>query len=139
MNREDLYVSLWGRRFYPSRLKLRGGVVVTHAADRGEIGTRGKYRGKKVPFGSCHVFPKTNGRKIAFLADHLRRNSRRYKAAGVTHIVFWILWRGGQGNTELTVRELAKLAAARVSLAMDYIWIEEEPNRAPAPTSGTHL
>lgn len=136
MNRDDAFIALWGRRFYPSRLRLRGAVQVVNANDPGAIGTIGRYRRQKLPFGSCRIRCAKAGRNIAFLAEHLRRHSGRYKKAGATSIVFWILWRGSQGNTELTARELSRLAATRVPLAMDYIF-EEEPNKALEPTSGT--
>jgi len=131
MIQDDAYISLRGPRFYPSRLEICGAVEVTKAKDPGTIASQGKYRGKKKPYGACEIRRTKPGRNIAPLADHLRRNSSRYKAAGATDIVFWILWRGLQGNTELTVRELAALAAARVPLAMDYIFIKEELNQAP--------
>ena len=137
MIQDDVYVSLWGRHFYPSRLRLRGAIEVTKANDPGTIGTRGKYRGQKKPYGVCQIHSTKPGRNIVALADHLSRNSDRYKAAGATEIVFWIVWRGIQGNTELTVRELAALAAARVPLAMDYILIEEGPNQSPLRNAST--
>ena len=137
MTRDDVYVLIWGRRFYPSRLRLRGAVEVTKATEPGTIGTRGKYCGQKKPYGACHIRSTKPGRNIVALADHLRRNTSRYRAAGATEIVFCIVWRGIQGNTELTVRELAALSAAGVPLAMDYILFEEEPNQPPLRNAAT--
>ena len=123
--REEVHCALWGERFFPSRLHLTGHVEVADANDPGDIGVLGKYRGKPTPYGSCAVRCTIKGRKkIAYLATHLKRHLAVYRKHGATSIVYWILWRGTQGNMELTVQELKKLADMKVALAMDYIHME---------------
>ena len=119
---QDVYYSLWGKRFCPSRLRITGKVDIVGATDPGDIGQIGKYTGKPKPYGACQVRCTVRGRnKIAYLARHLTRHLAHYKAEHATHIVYWILWRGVQGNMELTVNELARLAEMKVPVAMDYI------------------
>jgi len=124
--REEVRYSLWGKKFIPSRLKVSGKVRIVRANDPGDIGTTGRYRGKPTPYGSCDLECTIRGRgKIAYLAGHLAKNRIRYKALRVSDIVYWILWRGVQGNMELSVNEVAKLARTGVPVAMDYMFMEE--------------
>jgi hypothetical protein len=123
--REDVWCALWGNRFIPSQLRVSGQIEIADANDPGDIGTLGRYRGEPTPYGSCNVRCTIRGRKkIGYLATHLRRNLARYRRHGATSIVYWILWRGIQGNMELTVQELRKLADMKVAVAMDYIQME---------------
>ena len=124
--REDVHYSLWGKRFFPSRLRVSGHVQITGANDPGDIGETGRYRGKPTPYGACEVRCTVKGRKkIAYLARHLTKHLAHYRAQHASDVVYWILWRGTQGNMELTVNELARLAETRVPVAMDYIHMEE--------------
>jgi hypothetical protein len=124
--REEVWYSVWGEKFFPSRLRLRGKVRIVRANDPGDIAVTGRYRGKPTPYGSCNVECTIKGRgKIAYLARHLAKHRRYYTVQHVSHIVFWILWRGVQGNTELSVNEVARLAETKVPVAMDYMLMEE--------------
>jgi hypothetical protein len=122
---EDVYYILRGKNFHPSRLHVSGRVEITDANDPGDMTRIAKLRGKPTDYGACIVRCTISGRrKIAYLSRHLTKNISSYKAQHATHIVFWILWRGIQGNMELTVNELAKLAEMKVPVAMDYIYME---------------
>jgi len=124
--REDVYYSLWGEKFFPSRLRVDGKVQITDASDPGETGTTGRYRGRSMPYGACRVRCTIKGRrKIGYLARHLTKRLPYYRARHASYVVYWILWRGVQGNMELSVNEVARLAETRVPLAMDYIQMDE--------------
>lgn len=121
----EVYCSLLGEHFFPSRLKVFGKVELINAKDPGDIGQTGKYRGKPIPYGTCEVKCTLVGRtQIVYLATHLKRYLPQYKKNRATNIVFWILWRGLQGNMEFTVQELRKLADMKIPVAMDYIHME---------------
>jgi len=124
--RVDVYYSLWGARFSPSRLRIAGKVQITDANDSGDIGKTGRFIGKPRPYGACEVRCTIKGRmKIAYLARHLAKHLAYYKARHASRVVYWILWRGVQGNMELRPNELARLAETKVSVAMNYIHMEE--------------
>jgi hypothetical protein len=124
--RVEVYYSLWGKRFIPSRLRLAGRVQIVDINDPGDIGKTGRYRGKPTPYGACQVRCTIKGPKqIAYLARHLTKHRTHLRAQHVSDIVYWILWRGVQGNMELSVGELARLAETKVPVAMDYIYMEE--------------
>jgi|ERR1051325_3311361 hypothetical protein len=126
--REEVWYSLWGEKFFPSRLRIGGKMRIVRANDPGDIGTRGRYRGKPTPYGSCNVECTIKGRrKIAYLARHLAKHRTRYRAQHVSDMVFWILWRGVQGNMELSASEVARLAETKAPVAMDYILMKELP------------
>ena len=99
---------------------------VADANDPGDLGRIGKYRGKPTPYGACDIRCTIKGRrKIAYLATHLKKHLASYRKQHATHIVYWILWRGTQGNMELRVPELTRLAAMRIPVAMDYIHMDD--------------
>ena len=124
--RAEVWYALWGERFFPSRLRISGKVKIVRPNDPGDIGTTGRYRGKPIPYGSCDVECTIQGRrKIAYLAEHLVKYRNHYKTQRASDIVYWILWRGTQGNMELSANELAKLAETKAGVAMDYILMEE--------------
>jgi hypothetical protein len=123
---EEVWCSLWGDKFVPSRLRIGGQVRIVHANDPGDIGTMGRYRGKPRPYGLCDVECTVKGRgKISYLARHLAKRRRYYLARHASHVVYSILWRGVQGNMEFSAKELANLAKTRVAVAMDYMFTEE--------------
>lgn len=118
----EAHYSLWGERFFPSRIKVSGNVEIINAIDPGDIGKIGKYRGKPTPYGSCDVrCTRMDRSQIVYLAAHLKRHLALYRKHEATDIVFWIIWTGVQGNMEFTVQELRKLADMRIPVAMDYI------------------
>lgn len=121
----EVYCSLWGKHFFPSRLKVFGKVEIINANDPGDIGQTGMFRGKPMPYGTCEVkCTLVGGTQIVYLASHLKRYLPLYKKSRATDIVFWIMWRGLQGNMEFTVQELRKLADMKIPVAMDYIHME---------------
>ena len=78
-----------------------------------------------MPYGTCEVkCTLVGGTQIVYLASHLKRYLPLYKKSRATDIVFWIMWRGLQGNMEFTVQELRKLADMKIPVAMDYIHME---------------
>lgn len=122
---EDVSYTLWGNDFYPSRLRISGKVEITEASDPGEMTRIAKLQGKPTSYGACEIRCTVMGqKKIAYLARHLTKHLSYYRAQHATDIVYWILWRGIQGNMELTVNELARLAEMKVPVAMDYIHME---------------
>jgi hypothetical protein len=122
----DVYYGLQGTRLIPSQLCLPGKVEIVNANDPGDIGQTGKYKGKPIPYGVCNIHCTARiPDRISYLAKHLTKHQAQLKAAHATSIVYWILWRGIQGNMELTVNELARLAEMKVPVAMDYIQMED--------------
>jgi hypothetical protein len=124
---QEAWYTISGSKFYPSRLHFRGKVAMIRSNDPGELVQRGLNKNRFVlsPFGHCSVKCTIKGRgKIAYLADHLHKNRPKLRKHHGGRVVFWILFRGVQGNMEFTVQELAKLAKIKVPLAIDYVQMD---------------
>ena len=115
---------LWGKQFYPSRLKNIQDILISDSIDRGQIGTAGLYKNRPTMFGACTIVaPKDIERiNIVFwMADFIKKNKQEFKQAGATKMLFWILWFGGQGNMELSAQEIKEIHETGLDLCMDYI------------------
>ena len=120
-----VYYSLWGEEFYPSMLDISGDVEVVDANDPGDIGIIGKYKNKPIPYGSCQVkCTMKSQNNIIYMAKHLKKHLSAFKKANASDIVYWIIWRGIQGNMEFNVLELAALADMGIPVAMNYIQMD---------------
>jgi hypothetical protein len=121
-----VYYSLWGEEFYPSKLHLDGDIEIVDSNDPEEIGDIGKYRDKPLPYGACKVeCTLNNTNNIIYMAKHLKNHHNLLMEANASDIVYWIIWRGIQGNMEFDVNELSALAEMKIPVAMDYIQIED--------------
>lgn len=120
-----VYYSLWGEEFFPSKLNISGEVEIVDANDPGDLGNIGKYKAKPTPNGSCQVQCKLKSQNnIIYMAKHLKEHLDELKNANASDIVYWIIWRGIQGNMEFDVDELTALADMKIPVAMDYIQME---------------
>lgn len=135
MNNEDAWqesrkveCSLWGESLSPDLLRGIPDIQFRTANEANEIAKSGRYRGKVRPFGTCRLSTpdSVTENKVEWMADFVAAHKEKFEAAGATRIVFWIYWYGSQGNMELSVVELEKLALLEIPLAMDYIFVEED-------------
>lgn len=125
--RQKAECALWGDSFSPALLEDIPDIHFRLAHEVGDIARLGRYKGKLYPYGACHLgTPElvTQESVIEWMADFVAAHKEKFVVAGATSIVFWIYWYGGQGNTELSVVELNKLAALQIPLCMDYIFTE---------------
>ena len=96
---------------------------------RGQIGERGRYKGQPFPDGACDIGVPQDidlGSPIEWLADFLADNMSTIKSLGAEDIVFWIVWRGIQGNMELSATELQKIADLGIPMAIHYYYLSGE-------------
>jgi len=116
---------LWGENFFPSKLLDIKDILMSNFIDKGEIGNFGRYRNLPTPYGACNIVaPKEVTRidKNIWMADFILKNMQKFKNAGATKMTYWIYWYGGQGNMELSSREIKRIYETGLPLCMDYIF-----------------
>ncbi len=117
---------LWGENFSPKLLNHIADIEMKNFNEPGDIGRRGKYKGKKTPYGSCSIItPKmfVNDR-IGWMAKYINNHKEEFKKAGATEIILWIFWYGVQGNMDFTIEQINEISKAKVPLFIDYIFEE---------------
>ncbi len=116
---------LWGEAFSPTKLQeLIPSVPMRLVTELGEIQERGRYQGKPVPHGACHIStPEVieMSQRIEWMADFIAEYFDVFKAAGASDVVYQLYWTGLQGNMEFTPRELKKIASLEIPFCIDYI------------------
>jgi hypothetical protein len=118
---------LQGENFFPSKLLNIPDILISDSIDKEEIGNFGRYRNLPTPYGACTIVaPKEIDRidTIIWMANFIIQNMQKFKNAGATSMIFWIYWYGGQGNMEMTPKEIEKIHETGLNLCVDYIFIE---------------
>lgn len=115
---------LSGDAFKPDLLaeKLKG-IQLRNPISPGQLGKFGRYKGKPVPYGLCSIATPEEvevGKRIEWMADFINENMQHFRECGATEIEFQIDWYGIQGNMELSVIELEKLASLKIPVNMNY-------------------
>jgi len=118
---------LWGEDFSPKLLRSIENIEFRGQHELGEIMTRGRYKGRAVPYGSCQLLvPKyvdiTDS--IFWMAEFIFLHKEKFEKAGATDIALWIFWKGIQGNMAFTAKEIKMIAKTNVPLCIDYLQIE---------------
>ncbi len=119
---------LYGENFSPKKLLNIKNIYFKTKNEVGDIAPIGRYKDKPLPYGSCTLMvPKHIDIKnrIEWMADFIYENIDSFKESGATDITFSICWSGLQGNMELSVEELQKIAKLQIPLSMDYIYEKE--------------
>ena len=115
---------MWGEKFHPSQVSFQ----FTTQHDPGVIGTRGKYRGRPVPYGSAsYVVPKSIPRSegIKHLVMIVEPILNAIEVAGATEWNVHIVRRyADQCNEEFSREELALIT--RLRCGFTYAAYEEQ-------------
>lgn len=122
-------VHLWGTEFSPKELSKIENIEFRSATELGEIMTRGRYKGKQSPYGSCQLLvPKYVDLKdsIFWMAEFIFVNKPKFEEAGATDISMWVYWQGIQGNMAFTPKEIKMISKLNVNLCIDYTQIDTE-------------
>ena len=120
---------IWGEDFNPSCVHGLAGVIVRNLNTRGETATTGPHKSKPISDGACILAAPPHipvSDRIGWMADFIGKHIESFRKAGATDIVYWIYWKGIQGNMEFTVAELKKISALGIPLCIDYIQMAEE-------------
>lgn len=123
---------LWGEEFSPKLLHSIENIQFRGENELGEIMTRGKYKGQPIPYGSCQlVVPNYVDIKdsIFWMSEFIFLHKPKFEEAGATDIVFWLYWRGMQGNMSFTPKELRMIAKTNVPFCVDYIFEKNYDDR----------
>jgi hypothetical protein len=118
-------IHLWGEELLLSKVKTIENVCIRGGNELGEIMTRGRYKGRSAPFGSCQLITPGDIElkdRIMWMAEFTFLNKEKFEQAGATDIVFWIYWTGLQGNVAFTPREMKMLAKLNIPLCIDYMF-----------------
>ncbi|MEZ4933060.1 MAG: hypothetical protein R2788_13190 [Saprospiraceae bacterium] len=118
---------LWGENFSPSEIKDIPNIIIQDLNEPGEVSNLGRYKDLPTPYGACSLHTPEEIRsenKIEWMADFILKNKPCFENAGATDITFWIHWTGIQGNMELSVIQLKKIAKTKVPLCMTYMYEE---------------
>lgn len=127
------YCALYGEFLNVPELERQSTALLAAKTVRGQIADWGMHRGKPYPYGACNIIVPPEiplELKVEWLADYVMRNIGDFKKCGAEDIVFWIVWRGGQGNMELSANELQKIAALNIPMAMNYYHVSPEGDEA---------
>src|SRR5258708_879161 len=113
MNQIEPEAHLWGEFFSPKQLHSIENVEFRGENELGEIMTRGRYKGRTSPYGSCELivpgYVELRDR-IMWMAEFIFMHKPKFEEAGATDIMFWIYWSGIQGNMAFTSREIKMIA-----------------------------
>jgi len=115
---------LSGQEFRPTLLKGKLEYIeLRNVTNPGDQATLGRNKGKPTPYGSCTVVTPTRidpDKRIAWIADFIKKHDRLFRDCGATDFQIQINWTGVQGNMELKVVELEKLAGLKVPVNINY-------------------
>lgn len=137
------HIALYGGEFL-NVLELEKQSTAPLAAKtiRGQISDKGRHRGRPYPYGACNIVtpPEISlESKIEWLAEYVAHNIDNFKKCGAEDIVFWIVWRGAQGNMELSTNELQKIASLNIPMAMNYYYVSTEEDDAYNKTTSADV
>jgi hypothetical protein len=125
-------LSLWGEHFSPRRAEEKSGIALSSKHEAGDIGIRGKYRGKPSPSGSAFLEPPEGidpNTRIAWIIDVASNHLSAFQEARATICKFQLEVRyWDQCNLYFTTEELVRIAALGIGLAIscyDYTGREE--------------
>lgn len=116
---------LWGQSFSPKLIKDIPEIKFITENEPGDIGVSGRYKNLPIPYGACYLstpFEISQDNKINWMAQFIESHIFTFRKAGATEITFWINWHGVQGNMELSVNQLTKIASLNIPLGMNYIF-----------------
>lgn len=121
---------LSGENFDPTDLVGKiNDVTIEKLSTTGEIGLKGRYKGKPMPYGLCKITGPANIHtkdKITWMTRFMSKHIVTFNTNGATEIELNILWKGHQGNIEFTADELKEIANLRVPMTIDYVFLESE-------------
>lgn len=118
-------LTLWGETFSPRRAEEETGLPLARKTEPGEIGVRGKFRGKPMPHGAAHLTPPDTvglDDRIAWLCEAAARHLATYRRLGVTVCKFHLgvdYW--DQCNLCFNPEELARIASLGVNFTITCI------------------
>ena len=111
---------LYGERFSPKLIAQLTGITFARQNEVGDIGTSGRYRGTRIPYGSATIgVPKhiEAGGEILWLARRLMPHIQMLRDAGASDIWFSIgLFHDGQCNWSLSEEELSAVSALGIRM-----------------------
>ena len=115
---------LWGENFSPKLLNKISDIEMRLTNEFGEVGKIGKYKDKKLPYGSCCIVTpeRIKSNRVEWMADFIIKHKSEFEKAGATAMSFWIYGYGNQGNMEFSVEELTKISATKIPLCIDYVF-----------------
>jgi len=122
-------IHLWGEEFSPKLLHTIENIEFRSQHELGEIMTRGRYKGRTSPYGSCEllvpIYVELRDR-ILWMAEFAFLNKIKFEEAGATDITMWIYWTGIQGSMAFTPKELKMISKTNIPLCIDYIQVEND-------------
>lgn len=122
---------IYGTILDVSRLEKLIDCPISNKDVKGSIGTVGKYKGVRIPYGACSIETPNNVKpesRVIWLADQISKNKELIRSCGGEDITFSIYWSGEQGNMEFTSEELSKIAKLDIPLTIDYVFETCEKN-----------
>lgn len=121
---------LSGSEFRPTILSEKfKDIELRNIVNSGDIATTGKNKGKPSPVGRCTVVTPTTvipDKRIEWIADFIKKHEKTLREYGVTDFDIQINWKGVQGNMELRVIELEKLADLKFPVSMNYFFVKDQ-------------
>ena len=112
------YLDLWGERFSPTEAEGVTGLALVRKNEPGEIGLRGKYHGRPIPYGSGSLEPPESvppADRLGWLLERAAPHAEAFRRLGAE---LWRLHIGvrywDQCNMEFSPAEMATIAALRV-------------------------
>ena len=107
-------IDIYGVEFEPIKASKQLGVIFNNITETGELGTKGRFKNKPIPYGSASIKPpiKTQDyNRITWLINFLMENIEVLKDLGGEDISISVAYyHDGQCNCELTLEELKGLA-----------------------------
>jgi hypothetical protein len=122
------YCAVYGSQLNVEILEDQIAAPLTYRIILGQIAQTGRYKGNPYPYSACHISVPNNIKllsKVEWLADFMFENMTTIKSLGAEEITFWIVWRGKQGNMELSAKEIQKISKLNIDLGMDYQHIDK--------------
>lgn len=122
---------LFGKKFSPNVLKDKLPDLIIHQPYEPNQKSSPVYDRKRVrniEWGVCHLFTpeSVKTQRIEWFFSKILSCQSLLEASGVTDATLWIYWYGSQGNMELSPKEIRLAQQIGWSLAMDYIYTEDE-------------
>ncbi|MGD9729935.1 MAG: hypothetical protein AB7G68_20895 [Nitrospiraceae bacterium] len=135
MIRKNASCILHGERFSPRLAEQLTGIEFVSKDEPGEIGGWGRYKGKRIDYGSARIKPPETAQSSKayderWMVELLEAHIDQFRACGATNIVMYLAveWEA-QCNFEFDAGFLARLAKLNIPLAISCYEIEK-PNGA---------
>lgn len=130
MDRIEPYIELWGESFTPSQVDKENGSIFSESQNPGEIGFKGKYRDKPIPFGSATISIKhlsiSGNEKIKEVCTLYLQNAEKIKASGCTDIYLHLsFFSASQNNFELSEGDISLISKLNCPVTISFIHEEE--------------